>query len=83
MKLEGISVALLNKIKVELKRLQESDISTLVNKVETLENEVETLKNQVSDLSSHTHSYEDTTIADTSDGSGAETVSNKTTGEPE
>jgi len=64
----------------------ESNITALQGRVSTNESNITALQTAVSDLqalladyANHTHSYIDTTIADTADGSGIATDTSKTT----
>jgi len=65
----------------------ENDIIALQGRVSTAESDVIALQTAVADLqvllanyTTHTHSYVDTAISDTADGSGVATDTSKTTG---
>jgi uncharacterized protein YlxW (UPF0749 family) len=75
--------ALYSKVNRLINKLNNTTVGTLNNQIEALQNDVTTLKQQVTALQNHRHSYTDTTINDTADGSGIATEENKTTGEIE
>lgn len=69
---------------IELQRLidelNNTTVGTLSNDVSTLQTQVSTLIGQMNTLLNHTHTYTDTTISDTADGSGTASSTTKTTG---
>ena len=60
--------------------LNNTTVGNLNAEITALKNRCTLLESQVLALQSHTHTYEDTTIADTADGSGAASSTTKTTG---
>ncbi len=78
--LTNITLARSRKQKKRIDELESTTLGSLEGRISTLETKVQSLENMLANYEGHTHSYIDTTINDTTDGTGVETNTTKTTG---